>query len=84
MGSGGSSAVRALDSVIGRSRVRVPAAAAAAAAAAVVAAASAVVVAVVAAAAAVAAGAVGELSSPGSAFSADAYFGIRSTPVLPQ
>ena len=82
MGSGGSSAVRALDSVIGRSRVRVPAAAAAAAA--VVAAASAVVVAVVAAAAAVAAGAVGELSSPGSAFSADAYFGIRSTPVLPQ
>ena len=82
MGSGGSSAVRALDSVIGRSRGRVPAAAAAAAA--VAAAASAVVVAVVAAAAAVAAGAVGELTSPGSAFSADAYFGIRSAPVLPQ
>ena len=30
------------------------------------------------------AGAAGELSSPGSAFCADAYFGIRSTPILPQ
>ena len=30
------------------------------------------------------AGAVGEFSSPGSTFSADTYFGIRSTPVLPQ
>ena len=30
------------------------------------------------------AGAVGELSSPGSTFCAGSYFGIRSTPVLPQ
>ena len=30
------------------------------------------------------AGAVGEFSSPGSAFCADSYFGIRSTSVLPQ
>ena len=30
------------------------------------------------------AGAAGELSSPGSTFSADSYFGVRSTPVLPQ
>ena len=30
------------------------------------------------------AGAVGEFSSPGSTFCADFYFGIRSTPVLPQ
>ena len=29
------------------------------------------------------AGAAGELSSPGSTFCADSYFGIRSTPVLP-
>ena len=28
------------------------------------------------------AGAAGEFSSPGSTFSADSYFGIRSTPVL--
>ena len=28
--------------------------------------------------------AAGECSSPGSTFSADSYFGIRSTPVLPQ
>ena len=26
----------------------------------------------------------GEFSSPGSTFCADSYFGIRSTPVLPQ
>ena len=30
------------------------------------------------------AGAAGELSSPGSTFCADSYFGIRSTSVLPQ
>ena len=30
------------------------------------------------------AGAAGEFPSPGSSFSADPYFGIRSTPVLPQ
>ena len=30
------------------------------------------------------AGAAGEVSSPGSTFCADSYFGIRSTPVLPQ
>ena len=30
------------------------------------------------------AGAAGEFSSPGLAFCADSYFGIRSTPVLPQ
>ena len=30
------------------------------------------------------AGAAGEFSSPGSTFFADSYFGIRSTPVLPQ
>ena len=30
------------------------------------------------------AGAAGVFSSPGSVFSADSYFGIRSTPVLPQ
>ena len=30
------------------------------------------------------AGAAGELSSPGSAFCADSYFGIRSTPELAQ
>ena len=30
------------------------------------------------------AGAAGECSSPGSTFCADSYFGIRSTPVLPQ
>ena len=30
------------------------------------------------------AGAAGEFSSPGSPFCADSYFGIRSTPVLPQ
>ena len=30
------------------------------------------------------AGAAGELSSPVSTFCADPYFGIRSTPVLPQ
>ena len=30
------------------------------------------------------AGAVGEFSSPGSTFCADTYFGICSTPVLPQ
>ena len=30
------------------------------------------------------AGAAGEFSSPGSTFSADSYFGIRSIPVLPQ
>ena len=30
------------------------------------------------------AGAAGELSSPWSTFCADSYFGIRSTPVLPQ
>ena len=30
------------------------------------------------------AGAAGEFSSPGSTFCADSYFGIRSTPVLPQ
>ena len=29
-------------------------------------------------------GAAGESSSPGSTFCADSYFGIRSTPVLPQ
>ena len=29
-------------------------------------------------------GAAGEFSSPGSAFCADSYFGICSTPVLPQ
>ena len=29
-------------------------------------------------------GAVGEFSSPWSTFCADSYFGIRSTPVLPQ
>ena len=29
-------------------------------------------------------GAVGEFSAPGSNFCADSYFGIRSTPVLPQ
>ena len=29
------------------------------------------------------AGETGEFSSPGSAFCADSYFGIRSTPVLP-
>ena len=28
-------------------------------------------------------GAAGELSSPGSTFCAESYFGIRSTPVLP-
>ena len=28
--------------------------------------------------------AAGEFSSPGSTFCADSYFGIRSTPVLPQ
>ena len=30
------------------------------------------------------AGTAGEFSSPGSTFCADPYFGIRSTPVLPQ
>ena len=30
------------------------------------------------------AGSAGEFSSPGSAFCADSYFGIHSTPVLPQ
>ena len=30
------------------------------------------------------AGTAGEFSSPGSTFCADSYFGIRSTPVLPQ
>ena len=30
------------------------------------------------------AGVAGEFSSPGSTFCADSYFGIRSTPVLPQ
>ena len=30
------------------------------------------------------AGAAGEFSSPGSTFCADSYFGIRSTPVVPQ
>ena len=30
------------------------------------------------------AGAAGEFSSPGSTFCVDSYFGIRSTPVLPQ
>ena len=30
------------------------------------------------------AGAAGEFYSPGSTFCADSYFGIRSTPVLPQ
>ena len=30
------------------------------------------------------AGTAGEVSSPGSTFCADSYFGIRSTPVLPQ
>ena len=30
------------------------------------------------------AGVVGEFSSPGSTFCVDSYFGIRSTPVLPQ
>ena len=30
------------------------------------------------------AGAAGEFSSQGSTFCADSYFGIRSTPVLPQ
>ena len=30
------------------------------------------------------AGTAGEFSSPGSTFSADSDFGIRSTPVLPQ
>ena len=30
------------------------------------------------------AAAAGEFSSPGSTFRADPYFGIRSTPVLPQ
>ena len=30
------------------------------------------------------AGAAGEFSSPASTFCADSYFGIRSTPVLPQ
>ena len=30
------------------------------------------------------AGTTGEFSSPGSTFCADSYFGIRSTPVLPQ
>ena len=30
------------------------------------------------------AGAAGECSSTGSTFCADSYFGIRSTPVLPQ
>ena len=30
------------------------------------------------------AGAAGEFSSPGSTFCADSYFGIPSTPVLPQ
>ena len=30
------------------------------------------------------AGTAGEFSSPGSTFYADSYFGIRSTPVLPQ
>ena len=30
------------------------------------------------------AGTAGEFSSPGSNFCADSYFGIRSTPVLPQ
>ena len=29
-------------------------------------------------------GAAGEFSSPGSTFCAESYFGIRSTPVLPQ
>ena len=29
-------------------------------------------------------GAAGEFSSPGPTFCADSYFGIRSTPVLPQ
>ena len=32
----------------------------------------------------IAAGAAGEFSSPGSIFRADSYFGIRSTPMLPQ
>ena len=32
----------------------------------------------------VSAGAAGEFSSPWSIFCADTYFGIRSTPVLPQ
>ena len=30
------------------------------------------------------AGAAGEFSSPGSTFCADSYFGIRTTPVIPQ
>ena len=30
------------------------------------------------------AGTAGEFSSPGSTFYADSYFGIRSTPMLPQ
>ena len=30
------------------------------------------------------AGAAGEFSSPGSIFCADSYFGVRSTPLLPQ
>ena len=30
------------------------------------------------------AGAAGEISSPGSTFCADSYFGIRSTPVILQ
>ena len=30
------------------------------------------------------AGTAGEFSSPGSTFCADSYFGIRSTPMLPQ
>ena len=30
------------------------------------------------------AGAAGEFSPPGSTFCADSYFGVRSTPVLPQ
>ena len=30
------------------------------------------------------AGEAGEFSSPGSAFCADSFFGVRSTPVLPQ
>ena len=49
-----SSMVRAPDSWLKRSRVRIPA------------------------------GTAGEFSSPGSTFCADSYFGIRSTPVLPQ
>ena len=32
----------------------------------------------------ISAGAAGEFSSPGSAFCADSYFGVRSTPVLLQ